>query len=134
MKEYDATLYIPGTPFEMKGKVSFPDTKNGIPKGKMVAITVDVPKMKKRLCQELNTQDDSFTYTVLGEQEPSYKVDSSANLIDCKQGKVIGRYKLSSNAWHLYINDVLIESSPPGSTFYLPEFELKSLTELINKG
>lgn len=22
MKEYDATLYIPGTPFEMKGKVS----------------------------------------------------------------------------------------------------------------
>ena len=87
----------------------------------------------KRLIQKLNTQDDSFSYTVMGESEPTYKVDSSANLIDLKQGKTIGRYKLSSNAWHLYINDVLIESSPPGSTFYLPEFELKSLTELVNK-
>lgn len=87
----------------------------------------------KHLYQHLNTNDDSFTYTVSGESEPTYKVDSSANLIDCKQGKVIGRYKLSSNAWHLYINDVLIESSPPGSTFYLPEFELKSLTALVNQ-
>lgn len=87
----------------------------------------------KRLTQDLNTQDDSFTYTVRGESEPTYKVDSSANLIDLKQGKTIGRYKLSSNAWHLYINDVLIESSAPGSTFYLPEFELKTLTALINQ-
>ena len=87
----------------------------------------------KRLSQELNTRDDSFTYTVLGESEPTYKVDSSANLIDIKQGKTIGHYKLSSNAWHLYVNDVLIESTQPGSTFYLPEFELKTLTALVNK-
>ena len=87
----------------------------------------------KRLRQELNTRDDSFTYTVIGEGEPAYKVDSSANLIDLKQGKTIGRYKLSSNAWHLYVNDVLIESSPAGSTFYLPEFELKTLTAMVNK-
>lgn len=87
----------------------------------------------KRLIQKLNTQDDSFSYTVMGESEPTYKVDSSANLIDLKQGKTIGRYKLSNNAWHLYINDVLIDSSPQGSTFHLPEFELKSLTELVNK-
>ena len=137
MKEYDATLYIPGTPFEMKGKVSFPDMKNGIPKGKMVAITVDVRKMKKRLCQELNTQDDSFTYTVSGESEPTYLVDCHADLIDCKRGKVIGRFKLSSgdscNQWHLYIDDVLFMSGPPNGLFKLPEFELDSLTALINR-
>lgn len=69
----------------------------------------------------------------MGESEPTYKVDSSANLIDLKQGKTIGRYKLSSNAWHLYINDELIYSSLPGTTFYLPEFELKTLTTLVNK-
>lgn len=87
----------------------------------------------KRLRQDLNTRDDSFTYTVIGESEPTYRVDRSANLIDLKQAKTIGHYKLSSNAWHLYVNDVLIESSPPGSTFYLPEFELKTLTALVNK-
>lgn len=87
----------------------------------------------KRLRQELNTKDDSFTYTVVGESEPSYKVDSNANLIDLKQCKTIGRYKLSSNAWHLYINDELIDSSLPGTTFYLPEFEMITLTALVNK-
>lgn len=87
----------------------------------------------KRLIQEFNTRDDSFTYTVICEKEPSYKVDSDANLIDLKQGKTIGRYKLSSNAWHLYINDELIESSLPGTMFCLPEFELITLTELVNK-
>lgn len=87
----------------------------------------------KRLIQQLNTQDDSFSYTVMGEREPTYKVDSNAELIDMKEGRHIGKFKLKGNAWHLYINDVLIESSPPGSTFYLPEFELKSLTELVNK-
>lgn len=133
MKEYDATVYIPGTPFEQKGKVSFPDMKNGIPNGKMVAITVDTPKMKKHLRQELNTKDDSFTYTVRGESEPTYRVDSNANLIDLEQGKTIGKYRLMHDQWHLYIDDVLIDSSGVNTLFFLPEFELKTLTALVNK-
>lgn len=91
----------------------------------------------KNLYQHLNTKDDSFTYTVRGESEPTYKVDSNANLIDLKQGKVIGQYKLSSgdsyNQWHLYLDDVLFMSGPFAGLFMLPEFELKSLTALINQ-
>lgn len=132
MNKFDATLYIHGTPFELKGKVSFPSMKNGIPKGKMVAITVDTPKMKKRLVQELNTKDDSFTYTVIGESEPTYKVTSGARLY--QKGKHIGDYRLQHDRWHLYVQGDLIESSLPNTLFNLPEFELKSLTALINKG
>lgn len=91
----------------------------------------------KHLYQQLNTQDDSFTYTVSGESEPTYKVDSNANLIDLKQGKVIGKYNLSSgdscNQWHLHLDDELFMSGPPNGLFMLPEFELKSLTALINQ-
>lgn len=87
----------------------------------------------KHLYQQLNTQDDSFTYTVSGESEPTYLVDRDADLIDCKRGKVIGRYKLGNNQWHLYIDDVLFMSGPPNGLFKLPEFELKSLTALINQ-
>lgn len=86
----------------------------------------------KRLIQDLNTQDDSFTYTVRGESEPTYRVDSNANLIDLKQGKTIGKYKLMHDQWHLYIDDVLIDSSGVNTLFHLPEFELKTLTALIN--
>lgn len=87
----------------------------------------------KHLYQELNTNDDSFIYTVSGESRPSYIVDSSAFLIDCKNGKVIGKYKLTCNQWHLYLDDVLFMSGPPNGLFKLPEFELKSLTALINR-
>jgi hypothetical protein len=87
----------------------------------------------KYLYQELNCKDDSFTYTVYGEKEPSYRVDSNANLIDLKQGKTIGKYKLMHDQWHLYIDDVLIDSSGVNTLFYLPEFELKTLTSLVNK-
>lgn len=106
--------------------------QNGIPKGQMVAITVDTPKMKKHLRQELNTKDDSFTYTLFGENEPTYKVDSSGYLT--KKGVTIGKYRLGDNQWHLYLDDVLFMSGPKDGLFYLPEFELKSLTALINQG
>lgn len=88
-----------------------------------------------RLNQVLNTTDDSFSYFVSGESEPTYLVDSDANLIHCKResGTVIGRYKLGSNQWHLYLDDVLFMSGPPNGLFMLPEFELKSLTALINQ-
>ena len=85
----------------------------------------------KRLIQELNTQDDSFTYTVRGESEPTYKVDSNARLF--KKGKHIGDYRLQHDSWHLYIEGQLVKSSLPNTLFYLPEFELKTLTELINQ-
>lgn len=84
----------------------------------------------KRLKQELNTQDDSFSYTVLGESEPTYKVDSGAKLYE--KGVHIGDYRLRHDQWHLYIQGELIDSSLPNTLFYLPEFELKSLTELVN--
>lgn len=85
----------------------------------------------KRLLQELNTQDDSFTYTVRGESEPTYKVDSNAYLT--RKGVTIGKYTLGENQWHLYLDDILFMSGPPNGLFMLPEFELKSLTALINQ-
>lgn len=85
----------------------------------------------KRLIQKLNTQDDSFSYTVMGESEPTYKVDSHAYLIDLKKDQIIGKYRFSKQSWHLYVNDLLFLSSETES--FLPEFELKSLTELVNK-
>lgn len=86
----------------------------------------------KRLIQQLNTQDDSFTYTVLGESEPTYKVDSNGYLT--KKGVTIGKYRLGNNQWHLHLypDDRLFMSSPHNSLFMLPEFEQRSLTELIN--
>lgn len=86
----------------------------------------------KRLKQELNTQDDSFTYTVLGESEPTYKVDAGARLFE--KGVHIGDYRMRQEQWHLYINGESVMHSEPNSLFKLPEFELKSLTALINKG
>ncbi|WOZ57587.1 hypothetical protein [Pseudomonas phage vB_PseuGesM_254] len=85
----------------------------------------------KRLIQYLNTQDDSFTYTVRGESEPTYRVDSGGRLY--KKGKHIGDYRLQHDCWHLYIDGQLVSSSLPNTLFYLPEFELKSLTTMINQ-
>lgn len=84
----------------------------------------------KRLIQQLNTQDDSFTYTVLGESEPTYKVDSGAKLYE--KGVHIGDYRLRHDQWHLYVKGELFMTSPPNSLFMLPEFEQRSLTELVN--
>lgn len=85
----------------------------------------------KHLQQSLNTDDDSFTYTVSGETEPRYRVDSNANLFE--HGMYIGKYKLGDGQWHLYLDDVLYMSGPPNGLFKLPEFELKSLTALVNQ-
>lgn len=86
----------------------------------------------KRLIQELNLEDDSFSYTILGEEQPTYKVNSSGYLTE--KGVRIGRFKLDSYyTWNLYINDCLFMEGPPSSLFSLPEFELKALTKFINK-
>lgn len=84
----------------------------------------------KRLKQELCTKTDSFSYTVLGEKAPTYRVDSSGWLTE--QGEAIGQFFLEGTQWHLRINGVVIDSSPPNSLFRLPEFELKVLTALAN--
>lgn len=85
----------------------------------------------KRLIQELNTSDDSFSYTVSGEDSPRYVVDSNACLAE--RGSEIGRFKLGDNQWHLYIGDKLYMSGPENGLFKLPEFELKALTSLVNQ-
>lgn len=87
----------------------------------------------KHLQQSLNTDDDSFTYTVSGEIEPSYRVDSNAYLHDLKNGVVIGKYELRAYQWHLFIGGVLLKSSGPNTMFNLPEFELETLTALVNQ-
>jgi hypothetical protein len=87
----------------------------------------------KHLQQSLNTDDDSFTYTVSGETEPSYLVDSNGCLYDMKINKQIGKYKLGKDQWSLYLDDTLFMEGPSNGLFYLPEFELKSLTALINQ-
>lgn len=84
----------------------------------------------KRLQQKLDTSNDSFSYTVVGEAGPIYFVDSQANLF--KAGEQIGQFKLGDNQWHLYVNDALYMSGPENSLFGLPEFELKALTALLN--
>lgn len=85
----------------------------------------------KRLKQELDTSDDSFSYTVIGEARPIYFVDRHANLFSC--GEQIGYFKLGDNQWHLYVNDGLCMSGPENGLFKLPEFELKALTALLNR-
>lgn len=85
----------------------------------------------KQLHQSLNTDDDSFTYTVVGESEPRYRVDSNANLFE--RGAYIGCYKLRDSRWCFYINNHMVECTPPNSLFKLPEFELKTLTDLVNQ-
>lgn len=84
-----------------------------------------------RLQQKLDVTDDSFTYTLLGEIEPLYRVDSEGYLH--KAGEIIGKFKLANNQWDLYISDILFMSSPANQLFYLPEFELKALTALVNQ-
>lgn len=85
----------------------------------------------KRLIQHLDMVNDAFSYTVAGESEPLYWVDSSGYLTS--KGVEIGNFKLRNNQWHLYLNDGLYMSGPPNSLFLLPEFELKALTALVNQ-
>jgi hypothetical protein len=85
----------------------------------------------KHLKQALDTKNDSFSYTVLGEESPIYLVDSFGYLL--KTGKQIGNFRLTDKQWHLYIDDTLFMSGPENSLFGLPEFELKALTKLINQ-
>lgn len=85
----------------------------------------------KRLQQTLCTKTDSFSYTVVGEEAPIYHVDSSGYLSE--RGKAIGKFCLGDNQWHLRIDGVIVESGPENGMFYLPEFELQSLTALVNK-
>lgn len=85
----------------------------------------------KRLQQTLCTKTDSFTYTVVGDDEPTYHVDSSGYVSE--RGKAIGKFCLGDNQWHLYIDGVIVDFGPKNGLFYLPEFELRSLTALVNK-
>ena len=83
------------------------------------------------LRQVLDTGDDSFSYFLHGEAKPKYIVDCNGRLYEDLE--LVGAYKLRDDRWHLYIGDQLIESSAPNTTFGLPEFELASLTRLINR-
>lgn len=85
----------------------------------------------KLLRQSLNTKDDSFTYTVTDDPTTVYRVDNNATLY--KNGKQIGSYKLARDHWQLWLDGELIDSSEPKTIFGLPEFELASLTRLVNK-
>lgn len=85
----------------------------------------------KRLQQTLCTKTDSFSYTVLGEDTPIYHVDSQGYL--SKRGEAIGKFCLGGNQWHLRIGEAIVDSGPENGLFYLPEFELRALTALINK-
>lgn len=86
----------------------------------------------KRLHQELDTSNDSFSYTVVGEKEPLYFVDSNATLFS--KGVEIGKFRLvSTSQWELLIDDVVVATGPENGLFMLPEFELKALTALVNQ-
>lgn len=85
----------------------------------------------KKLRQTLCTKTDSFSYTVVGEDEPFYVVDSCGYLRE--RGDVIGKFCLADNQWKLRINGEIVDSGPEKGLFYLPEFELIALTSLINK-
>lgn len=83
------------------------------------------------LVQTLDVTDDSFSYTLLGESEPLYRVNSDGYLH--KAGEQIGKFKLGNAQWHLYIGDTLFMDGPENGLFKLPEFELKALTALVNQ-
>ena len=85
----------------------------------------------KHLNQSFDFVDDSISYTVSGESEPLYRVDSSGYLT--KSGVECGKFKLEDNSWHLYLGCELFMSGPPDGLFKLPEFELKALTALVNQ-
>lgn len=81
--------------------------------------------------QTLNTVDDSFIYSVRGEDKPRYIVNADGRLFTA--GKVIGRFRLNEDCWIMELGHTLFMSGPPNGLFKLPEFELKALTALVNQ-
>lgn len=88
----------------------------------------------KHLHQVLCTKTDSFTYYVIGEDRPLYQVDSSGYLNCLTTGNNIGKFVLRDNQWHLRLGDDIVDSGPASKRRWcLPEFELDTLTTLVNK-
>jgi hypothetical protein len=85
----------------------------------------------KYLKQSFDFADDSISYTVFGETDPLYRVDSSGYLTE--KGEEIGKFTLGQQQWHLYIKGAHYMSGPPNGLHKLPEFELKALTKLVNE-
>lgn len=86
----------------------------------------------KHLSQKLCTKTDSFSYSVIGEETPTYLVDSHGCLFE--KGKEVGRFRLQSEQWYLVIDGQgVFMTGPPNGLHKLPEFELKALTKLVNK-
>lgn len=81
--------------------------------------------------QTLNTADDSFIYTVKGEDTPRYIVNADGRLFAA--GKCLGRFRLLEQAWLLELGHTLFMGGPSNGLFKLPEFELKALTALVNQ-
>jgi hypothetical protein len=85
----------------------------------------------KYLKQDLDTSDDSFSYTLLGESVPLYRVDSSGYLT--KRGEQIGKFCLRDQHWDLILDDGSVFEGTQFGTFKLPEFELFVLSKLVNQ-
>lgn len=85
----------------------------------------------KHLQQSFDFSDDSISYTILGESDPVYRVDSSGYLT--KAGVQLGKFRLAGKRWDLYLDGKLFMRGPPDGLFKLPEFELKALTALVNQ-
>lgn len=85
----------------------------------------------KYLKQDLDTSDDSFSYTLFGETEPLYVVDSSGYLTE--RGEHIGKFCLRDGHWDLVLDNGVTHEGTSSGTFKLPEFELFILTKLANQ-
>lgn len=81
--------------------------------------------------QDLNTRDDSFSYTLLGESDPLYRVDSNGYLTE--RGQQIGKFCLSDKHWDLRLDNGVVHEGKKFGLFKLPEFEHSILTILANQ-
>lgn len=85
----------------------------------------------KYLRQTLDTSNDSFSYSLFGETEPLYVVDSSGYLTE--RGEQIGKFRLREGHWDLLLDSGVTFEGTAFGTFKLPEFELFILSKLANK-
>lgn len=85
----------------------------------------------KTLMQHLDTKDDSFSYTLLGETDPLYRVDSSGYLTE--RGVQIGKFCLRGKVWDLVLADGKVFHGLDFGMFGLPEFEHYILSKLANQ-
>lgn len=85
----------------------------------------------KHLMQDLDTSDDSFSYTLLGESEAFYIVDRSGYLT--QRGEQIGKFCLRDRHWYLVLDNGTVFEGTNFGTFKLPEFELFILSKLANE-